>query len=200
MDTLLDATTFHQKLTSLVIFTLTLALLKYFPFIRTAIKRHEQYFSQSAIVVVDGPPSDMKKDLIQSFRLRFKNSQRSFMLVSEADLDRMLLREQLGEAVTYNCEEVEISTRGARYISGLHKSWAALVACGNNLIIDYEFKHDDILTDFFAAFEHSQTRSMLFLKLPGSKLPALPLLKSQLMTHEFDAASIARRLAMLNLI
>ena len=193
MDNLLGAMTLEQKLGSLAVLALTAGALKLLPWLSRAVLKHEDHLPPPAIIILQGD-SDEKSELINSLRQRFRHSHRSFMLVSHAELCRSLLPEQVTESIAND----ETSAKGERYISGIHRSWEALVSCGNNLIIDFTIDHADSVSDFLACFNPSYAKNMLLINSkPNNPLPLPP---AQVIEKFPDADTVARELAILGLI
>ena len=194
MEGLLDAMSFKQKVASLIIFALSVAFIKLYPRFKTAVAKYEHPLPRPAILVIDGVASDKKNRLIESLQDRLESSTRSFMRVSQTDLQRMLLPTQVSNEITIS----DITDKGSRYISGLHKSWDALVESGNNLIIDSHFKSEEIWNDFHTAMTH---QDCIVLIQQSASRAFNPLLPTRQVIHDApDADSVARRLAMLELI
>ena len=67
--------------------------------------------------------------------------------------------------------QLALAERGARCVSGVHRSWSALVEAGNNMVIDYALLEDSLLTDLFTVFKKKLNRIVLIdLQLPMSLL------------------------------
>jgi len=181
---LLDHVSLSSQIMSIVVFMLTLSVVRYLPRLRKAVLYHESSLPGAAVIVIDGLASNAKRDLIQSLRVRFKANTRPFMLVSHDDVERLFCAETYRDAL-------KSDSKHSRLISGLHRSWAALVSSGNNLIVDFK---DLAFWDSF--LEHFEAKTTLLLRLPGSMLP----LKGVHQVTSPDADSVARRLAVLKLI
>jgi hypothetical protein len=198
MDKLLDVMTFEQKVTSIVMFAITMLIIKSFPWLQRVVANHENHLPEPAIIVVDGPHSDVKCKFINSLRERFKNNLRAFMLVSFEDLSRMVSTDELALNVKVRSDELIISPKACRYISGIHRSWTALVSCGNNLIIDHHFHHHDLWTDFEASFSQSGYLKNILLVRPYDASPRLSSKDMEMCTDSPEAVAI--RLSRLKLI
>ena len=161
MKALLDALSFEEKASSLLVAGLSIITLRLLTYLKGALISEESTLPLPIVLVVNGKPCTRKEKIIEELRGRFIHNSRPFLKVSLNDLTDMLLPEQLVEAFSVKKACSVFSERGSRYLTGLHSSWSNLVLTGNNLIIDHYISSEAIALSLVKGMGHALSKSVV---------------------------------------
>ena len=83
--------------------------------------------------------------------------------------------------------DIRLGERGARCVSGIHRSWGKLLEAGNNLIIDYCVMEESLLADLLHVLKSYLGRNLSGLVIieMGTSLPELLEREQQLEEREY---------------